>query len=263
MAPNQRRQGSLGTTKEVLSSDLLIADPLNPDHPNPSREAFRFLVRTRRRLQHKRKAADTNEGQEAYEDRKRARRARHSTGEFLVLSLESDTTREAGKKNNGRHAQHDLFDEGRAQRKLRQATKRLSFPPPRLPMPAIATNVSPRTQRQLRNSSYERRHGGNLFTIYEDETATSDPAYVFGRGYTNRTVYPRSSVRRSTEDWDQGQENLRRGGNTMEPTGSTNEQRELPMPVSPPTAPSCGFRTPEKEMSARLTAAAKILRMMR
>ena len=262
MTPNQRSTRSAGATTDIVSSDLRIADATRPYHPERSRETFRLLVRHGRGLRNKRKPADTNEGRNASEDRKRARTSYHAASDILALSLDPCPTKDGAQKVGGRHAQHNGFEEGEIQLKLNQSMKRLSFPPPRLAQPDEARNVSPRTRRQLRNLSYERRLGGNLFTIYEDETATSDPAYVHRRTYTSRMAYTRSRARHIYE-WDQGQENMRRGSNTVELRGSTDEERELPMPVPQQTTPSREFQTPTKAMFTRLTAAAKVLRMMR
>jgi hypothetical protein len=84
---------------------------------------------------------------------------------------------------------------------------KLAFPPPHLQLPTATKTISQSPLRSARKSSYERRHGGPQFTIYEDNTATHR-LFSFGSDYP---FFPwdfaRSTTRSVTGNTESNQEN--------------------------------------------------------
>lgn len=84
---------------------------------------------------------------------------------------------------------------------------KLVFPPPRLQLPPATKTASIRPLPSSRRSTYERRHGGPHFKIYEDRPPT-DRLFSLSPGYSFFPWSPAPArIRGGTGNADQDQEN--------------------------------------------------------
>jgi hypothetical protein len=218
------------------------------------------------RLQAKRKPKLSNEGRDLCEDRKRTKQ--HSTipgsrkksgdsaskttclyGHPTINPDYMTTASLQGFPVDPRKPRASSVTAHMAPKAPAATSTKLLFPPPLLLLSNATKTNSTHTLPPCRRSSYERRHGGPQFAIFEDSTATNR-LFFFESGYP---FFPwdldaSARARNGTDNTERDQENdAARAQDVPTPGSPDRHAPRLVVKESRTSSLETGFRCPEDD----------------